>query len=105
MDIDLNDPEVANAAVKIQSGFRGHQARKDIKAKQVCSCIIIESMQYCRLTISHIYNSFLTALQQITLENIVAKGELSDSEQFLLWAQCFQQYEFINLNFICIEFP
>ncbi|XP_019613447.1 PREDICTED: ABC transporter F family member 4-like isoform X1 [Branchiostoma belcheri] len=31
IDIDLNDPEVANAAAKIQAGFRGHQVRKGMK--------------------------------------------------------------------------
>ena len=31
IDIDLEDPEVADAAVKIQAGFRGHQTRKQMK--------------------------------------------------------------------------
>ena len=31
IDIDLDDPEVGKAAVKIQSGFKGHQARKQVK--------------------------------------------------------------------------
>ncbi|XP_066301499.1 neurofilament heavy polypeptide-like isoform X2 [Branchiostoma lanceolatum] len=31
VDIDLNDPEVASAAAKIQAGFRGHQVRKGMK--------------------------------------------------------------------------
>ena len=31
-DIDLNDPECDKAALKLQSGFRGHQARKEVKA-------------------------------------------------------------------------
>ena len=31
LDIDLNDPEVDKAALKIQSSFRGHQARKEVK--------------------------------------------------------------------------
>lgn len=30
-DIDLNDPEVQKAATKIQAGFRGLKARKEIK--------------------------------------------------------------------------
>lgn len=30
-DIDLNDPEVQKAATKIQAGFRGHKARKEVK--------------------------------------------------------------------------
>ena len=34
IDIDLEDPEVGNAAVKIQSQFRGHQARKEVQAKK-----------------------------------------------------------------------
>ncbi|XP_025100522.1 spore wall protein 2-like isoform X6 [Pomacea canaliculata] len=33
-DADLGDPEVANAALKIQSGFRGHMAREEIKRKK-----------------------------------------------------------------------
>lgn len=32
IDIDLNDPEVEQAAFKIQAGFRGHLARKSIKS-------------------------------------------------------------------------
>ena len=35
VDIDLNDPEVDKAASKIQAGFRGHQARKHVKAMKV----------------------------------------------------------------------
>ena len=31
IDIDLNDPEVADAALKIQAGFRGHQSRQKLK--------------------------------------------------------------------------
>ncbi|XP_052805343.1 uncharacterized protein LOC128234843 isoform X2 [Mya arenaria] len=34
LDLDMNDPELAGAAVKIQSGFRGHMARKEIQAKK-----------------------------------------------------------------------
>ena len=33
VDIDLNDPEVEQAALKIQAGFKGFQARKEIKDK------------------------------------------------------------------------
>ena len=32
IDIDLNDPEVQAAAATIQAGFRGLQARKEVKA-------------------------------------------------------------------------
>lgn len=45
VDIDLNDPEVEKAAVKIQAGFKGFQARKEIKKQQVwlfiCSRFIL----------------------------------------------------------------
>lgn len=34
IDIDFTDPEVADAATKIQAGFRGMQGRKAVKAKQ-----------------------------------------------------------------------
>ncbi|KAJ8315978.1 hypothetical protein KUTeg_005992 [Tegillarca granosa] len=34
VDIDLNDPEVANAATKIQAGFRGHKTRQELKDKK-----------------------------------------------------------------------
>lgn len=33
VDIDLNDPDVEQAALKIQAGFKGYQARKEIKDK------------------------------------------------------------------------
>merc|ERR1711988_1351699 len=32
IDIDLEDPETAEAATKIQSSFRGSQARKEVQA-------------------------------------------------------------------------
>ena len=35
IDIDLNDPEVEKAAIKIQAGFKGYQARKSLTEK-VC---------------------------------------------------------------------
>merc|ERR1719266_2935976 len=34
IDIDLNDPEVEAAATKIQAGFKGHKARKQVKELQ-----------------------------------------------------------------------
>jgi len=35
VDIDLNDPDVAIAALKIQAGFKGFKARKQLQEKQV----------------------------------------------------------------------
>lgn len=35
IDIDLNDPEVNAAAVKIQAGFKGHKTRQQLKEKKV----------------------------------------------------------------------
>lgn len=37
VDIDLEDPEVQAAATKIQAGFKGMMARKEVHArKEVC---------------------------------------------------------------------
>ena len=37
IDIDLNDPDVADAASKIQASFRGHKVRKEIsKVTLIC---------------------------------------------------------------------
>ena len=35
VDIDLNDPEVAEAAAKIQAGFKGFKARKEVQELKV----------------------------------------------------------------------
>ena len=34
-DINLNDPEVANAATTIQAGFKGYKARKEVQELKV----------------------------------------------------------------------
>merc|ERR1712131_247573 len=34
IDIDLNDPQTEEAAVKIQAAFRGHQTRTEMAASQ-----------------------------------------------------------------------
>ena len=42
--------------------------------------------------------SHLSYLQQKTIENIVAKGEIAQNEQFLLLHQCFQTFLRINIS-------
>ena len=39
IDIDLKDPQVAKAAVFMQSGFRGLKARRQHAAKKVCTSL------------------------------------------------------------------
>ena len=43
------------------------------------------------------------ALQQMTFENIAAKGEIAHDDQFLLLPQCFQLYLIITLSFADIH--
>lgn len=43
VDIDLNDPDVEKAAVKIQAGFKGFKARQEIKDLKVSERSIIRS--------------------------------------------------------------
>ena len=48
IDIDLDDPDVAKATTKIQAGFRGMKARKEVgnikEDEEVCQ-ILIECME------------------------------------------------------------
>ena len=39
IDIDLNDPEVNAAAVKIQAGFKGFKIRKELAASKESSAV------------------------------------------------------------------
>ena len=45
VDIDLNDPEVQDAAVKIQSSFRGHKAREEIKTMKSATDVTEQQQQ------------------------------------------------------------
>ena len=46
------------------------------------------------------FRCIFTHLQQMTLENIVAKGEIAQKRQCLLLSQCFQLYSVIIPSFI-----
>ena len=57
------------------------------------------------LSLSYIFNPsprrhFLMPMQQTTIENIFAKGEIALHKQFHLLPQCFQLYLLIILAFI-----
>lgn len=47
-DIDLDDPELTKAATKIQAGFRGHAARKQLppKSTEVCTHAIVNNSMW-----------------------------------------------------------
>ena len=40
VDIDLTDPDVENAAIKIQAGFKGYKTRKEVQEKKVGRILI-----------------------------------------------------------------
>ena len=50
VDIDLEDPEVQDAALKIQAGFKGMKARQEVKSLKVwlnvfvCSFVWFDSL-------------------------------------------------------------
>jgi uncharacterized membrane protein len=50
VDIDLGDPEVEKAALKIQSGFRGHMARQEIRQKKVKGVVKVTGSTTLTLT-------------------------------------------------------
>ena len=53
IDIDLNDPDVEAAAVKIQASFKGYQTRKS--AKSVCERILTQMCDTISLYTSLVY--------------------------------------------------
>jgi hypothetical protein len=59
VDIDLEDPDVEKAAIKIQAGFKGFKARKEVKEEQVRNVLI---MLY--------YPIWITSVCQIMCVNI-----------------------------------
>ena len=44
IDIDLDDPDVEAAATKIQAGFKGHKARKEIKGKKTAAVTEVDAV-------------------------------------------------------------
>lgn len=47
-DINLDDPNLNEAAIKIQSGFRGHVVRKDVKARRESQVSEVRSCELAR---------------------------------------------------------
>lgn len=61
-DINLNDPELAAAAVKIQASFRGHITRKTVmKNEDVVLCKAAQKFLFCSpaATWLPLYTAFL----------------------------------------------
>ena len=61
--------------------------------------------------ISHTHNAFFQMdLQQSTFENIVAKGEIADYDQFLLLVQCLRRllnentFIYRDVPYFCLDF-
>ena len=61
IDIDLDDPEVAQAATKIQASFRGHKTRKEMSSKKVWRSYFLSDCtapNYTTLSLSYWYLVF-----------------------------------------------
>lgn len=47
VDIDLEDPDVEKAAVKIQAGFKGMKARQQVREMKVSINLLLNNYKLC----------------------------------------------------------
>lgn len=59
IDIDLEDPEVEQAALKIQAGFKGMKTRKELQSRKAVSndLLVVRGSNYIIVKEAHIVYS------------------------------------------------
>ncbi|VDP38140.1 unnamed protein product, partial [Schistosoma margrebowiei] len=72
IDIDLNDPEVQKAALKIQQQFKGFKiAKKSVKVEKVSYCSCMTTMRMMMMKMMMIISIYVMLYLNITSFDII----------------------------------